>query len=284
MKTILVTGSNGQVGWELQRSLAPLGKIVAFERSRLDLSDADAIRREIRLVSPDIIVNAAAYTAVDQAESDTELAMLINGRAPGVIAEEAKLLGALLVHYSTDYVFDGGKQTAYVEVDVPNPLNAYGRSKLAGESAVQAVGGRFLIFRTSWVYGLRGKNFLRTILRLAETQEALRIVDDQLGAPTWSRMIAEATAQAVVHPGSPLGLFHLACGGAVSWHGFTRAILELTLSQRTRQPALSAILSSEYPQKAVRPRNSTLACERLAEQAGLRLPDWLDTLKLCLAH
>ncbi|MCX7177776.1 MAG: sugar nucleotide-binding protein, partial [Proteobacteria bacterium] len=187
-------------------------------------------------------------------------------------------------HYSTDYVFDGGKQAAYVEADVANPLNAYGCSKLAGESAVQAVGGRFLIFRTSWVYGLRGNNFLRTILRLAETQEALRIVDDQLGAPTWSRMIAEATAQAVVHPGSPLGLFHLACGGAVSWHGFTQAILELTLSQRTRQPALSAILSSEYPQKAVRPRNSTLACERLAEQAGLRLPDWLDTLKLCLAH
>ena len=284
MKKILLTGSNGQVGWELQRSLAPLGAVIALDRAALEMGDADAIRAAIRAAKPDIIVNAAAYTAVDQAESDVELALRINGLAPGLMAEEAKLLGALMVHYSTDYVFDGSKNTPYSEVDVPNPLNAYGRTKLAGESAIQSVGGRFLIFRTSWVYGLRGRNFLRTILRLAEEQKHLRIVKDQLGAPTWCRMIAEATAQAIARPDSPEGVFHLACAGSVSWHGFAAAILELTQSQRTCQPELTAIPSSEYPQQAVRPHYSTLACDRFAEAAGLRLPNWMDALKLCMAH
>ena len=278
MKTILVTGSNGQVGWELQRSLAPLGKIVAFERSRLDLSDADAIRREIRLVSPDIIVNAAAYTAVDQAESDTELAMLINGRAPGVIAEEAKKLGALLLHYSTDYVFDGAKSGPYSEADQPRPVNVYGRSKLAGEQAVQACGCRHLIFRTCWVYGGHGKNFLRTMQRLAREQEQLAVVDDQIGAPTWSRMIAEASALALRGDPAP-GLYHLSCAGQTSWHGFAQAIL----AAQGWRGSVRAIRSRDYPLPAQRPANSLLDSAKLAAQLGLALPDWRHALGLCLA-
>ncbi|MFA7268877.1 MAG: dTDP-4-dehydrorhamnose reductase [Sterolibacterium sp.] len=282
MKNILLTGSNGQVGWELQRTLAPLGRVMALDRKALDLTDTAAIRNTLRAARPDIIVNAAAYTAVDQAENDVELAMRINAQAPEVLAEEAKQLGALLVHFSTDYVFDGSKTTPYTEEDVPHPINAYGRSKLAGELAIQSVACRFLIFRTSWVYGLRGKNFLLTILSLAEEREELRIVDDQIGAPTWSRMIAEATAQALIHPTAPEGLFHLTSGGAVSWHGFTQAILGQTLHRRTRKPALIAIPSSDYPQLAARPRNSRLACDHLAQTLAIRLPDWRDALDLCV--
>lgn len=282
MKNILLIGGNGQVGWELQRTLAPLGKVVPVDRQALDLSDAGAIRAMVRALRPDVIVNAAAYTAVDQAENDVAQAMLVNGQAPGVMAEEARQLAALLVHYSTDYVFDGSKSGSYTEEDPTSPLNAYGRTKLAGELAIQSVGCRYLILRTSWVYGLRGKNFLRTILRLAGEREELRIVADQIGTPTWSRMIAEATAAALAPRAAAEGLFHLACAGDVSWHGFTQAILELTRHLRSREPALVAIPSSDYPQLAVRPLNSRLACNHLAQVAGIRLPEWNDALKLCL--
>jgi len=284
VRTILLTGKDGQVGWELQRTLAPLGKVIAFDRQALDLANADAIRAAIRAVHPDIIVNAAAYTAVDQAETASAVAMSVNGEAPGIMAEEARRSGAWLVHYSTDYVFDGTKGAAYDEGDVANPLNAYGRSKLAGEQAIQAVGGRYSIFRTSWVYGLRGKNFLRTILRLAQEKEELRIVDDQFGAPTWSRMIAEATSAVLARENQTQGLFHLTSSGATSWHGFSQAILELTREQRPRDPGLSAIPGSEYPLPAARPNNSRLSCELLAQQTAIRLPDWREALALCLAQ
>ena len=191
---ILLTGKNGQVGWELQRTLTTLGDVVAIDRKGMDLANPDSIRNTIRAVRPDLIVNAAAYTAVDKAESEPELAMAINGIAPGIMAEEAGRLGAAMVHYSTDYVFDGTKTTPYTEGDILNPINVYGKTKLAGEQAVQAAGIPHLIFRTSWVYGLRGRNFLLTILRLAKEWDELKIVDDQIGAPTWSRMVAEATA------------------------------------------------------------------------------------------
>ena len=283
MNHILLTGCNGQVGWELQRTLAPLGRVTAVERSALDLADADSIRAMLREVRPHVIVNAAAYTAVDQAESEAALAMQVNGMAPGIMAEEAKRLGALLVHYSTDYVFDGRKSSCYTEQDATNPLGTYGRTKLAGEIAIQSSGCRHLIFRTCWVYGLRGKNFLRTILRLADAKDELRIVADQVGAPTWSRLIAEATASALATRTVGEGLYHLASAGNISWHGFTKAILELTGQMRARNPTLTAIPSSDYPQLAVRPLNSRLSCDLLEQAAGLRLPDWHDALKLCLA-
>lgn len=282
MKRILLTGRNGQVGWELQRTLAPLGEVIALDREKLDLADADAIRAAVRTARPDIIVNAAAYTAVDQAEKETGLAMRVNGQAPGVMAEEAKRLGAQLVHFSTDYVFDGSKPAPYTEDDAPAPINAYGRSKLAGELAIQATGCRHLIFRINWVYGLHGKNFLRTILRLAEEREELRIIDDQFGAPTWSRLIAEATAVALGRQRQLEGLYHLASDGYTSWHGFTEAILAHSQEIRTREPLLTAIPTHEYPLPAARPHNSRLACNRLAREASIQLPDWQVGLGLCL--
>ena len=284
MKKILLTGKDGQVGWELQRTLAPLGEVIALDRKALDLSDADAIRAALRATHADIIVNAAAYTAVDQAEKESDLAMAINGLAPGVMAEEAKKIGALLVHYSTDYVFDGAGETPFGEDAAVNPLNVYGRSKLAGERAIQAVGGRHLILRTSWVYGLRGKNFLRTILRLAQEKEELRIVADQFGAPTWSRMIAEATALMLARQTATEGLFHFTSTGATSWHGFTEAILELTREQRAREPKVTGIPAREYPLPAARPLNSRLSCQRLQRETGIALPHWRDALALCLAQ
>ena len=194
---ILVTGANGQVGWELQRTLQTLGDVIACDRVTLDLANPDSIRERVRAIKPEVIVNAAAYTAVDKAESEPELAMAVNGVAPGILAEEAKRLGALLIHYSTDYVFDGTKSDAYLEDDRTNPLSEYGKSKLAGEKAIEASGEAYLIFRTSWVYASRGKNFLLTMLRLANEREELRVVDDQFGAPTWCRTVAEGTAHVV---------------------------------------------------------------------------------------
>lgn len=283
---ILLTGKNGQVGWELQRTLCTLGDVMALGSAELDLSDPDAIVRLVRDLKPDLIVNPAAYTAVDKAESEPELAMAVNGRAPGILAEEAKRLGALLVHYSTDYVFDGSKASPYVETDVPNPLNVYGRSKLEGERAIQAVGGRHLIFRTSWVYGLRGKNFLLTMMKLLQEREALNVVDDQVGAPTWSRLIAEGSAQAVVaaEKSGLSGLFHMTSAGAGSWFDFTAAIVGALAPQCGRLAAPNRIASSGYPTPAERPLNSRLCCDRLATQAGIRLPDWRQALDLCLQH
>ena len=301
---ILLTGKNGQVGWELERSLQPLGQVIAFDRTGLDLANPDSIRAAIREIKPDLIVNAAAYTAVDKAESEPELAMAINGIAPGIMAEEAKRLGAAIVHYSTDYVFDGTKTEPYTEDDVPNPINVYGKTKLAGEQAIQAVGVPHLIFRTSWVYGVRGKNFMRTILRLAKERDELRIVDDQLGAPTWCRMIAETTAQALAqHPslrahsslfrgGELAGVYHLTAGGQATWYRFAKAILEnaasripadFGLDRRSHVlPQLTPITTDEYPLPAKRPVNSLLSNRRLNTQFGLTLQDWSMSLMLCV--
>ncbi len=288
MKTILLTGKNGQVGWELQRTLAPLGRVVAFDRSELDLADPAAIRAAVREVKPAIIVNPAAYTAVDKAESEPDAAYAINAVAPEVFAEEAKRLGAWLVHYSTDYVFDGTKSGAYVETDAPNPQNVYGKSKLAGEEAIRATGAKHLILRTSWVYGSRGHNFMLTMLRLAKERSELRIVGDQIGAPTWCRSLAEVTAQmlAQLHaltckvPESVSGTYHLTSSGSVSWHGFATEILREAKVQPL--PALRPIPSHEYPTPAARPKNSVLSNAKLYETFDLAAGEWRDNLKLCL--
>lgn len=283
---ILLTGKNGQVGWELQRTLATLGDVVAVDRQGMDLANPDSIRGAIRMIRPDLIVNAAAYTAVDKAESEPELAMAINGIAPGIMAEEARQLGAAMVHYSTDYVFDGTKTSPYTEEDIPNPISVYGKTKLAGEQAVQAAGIPHLIFRTSWVYGLRGRNFLLTILRLTKERDELRIVDDQIGAPTWSRMIAEATGQILSWGCSPLiaksGIYNLTAAGQTSWHGFTRAILENASGQIQPPPHLIPITTSEYPLPAPRPPYSTLSSAKLNRIFGVALPVWDASLTLCM--
>ncbi|MDD5329858.1 MAG: dTDP-4-dehydrorhamnose reductase [Sulfuricella sp.] len=281
MMKILLIGKNGQVGWELQRTLATLGEVVAVGRQGMDLTDSDSIRHAIRSAGPDLIVNAAAHTAVDKAESEPDLAMAINGVAPGIMAEEAGRLGAAMVHYSTDYVFDGARTTPYTEEDAPNPLSVYGKTKLAGERAVQAAGIPHLIFRTSWVYGLRGRNFLLTVLRLAKERDELKIVDDQFGAPTWSRMIAEATAQILAQRkdlNEVGGLYHLTAAGQTSWHGFTRAILDHAAKP---SPRLVAIPTADYPLPAPRPRNSALDNTKMRQAFGLALPAWDAALALC---
>ena len=289
MRTILLTGKNGQVGWELQRTLASLGKVVALDAHELDLTDSAAVREAVRNVKPDIIVNPAAYTAVDKAESEPELALAVNGVAPGILAEEAARLGAWMVHYSTDYVFDGTKQGAYVETDEPNPQSVYGSTKLAGEEAVRAAGGKHLILRTSWVYGSRGHNFMLTMLRLAKERDELRIVDDQIGAPTWCRSLAEVTGQvlAQIHvPGGGrdeadfIGTYHLTSSGSVSWCGFARAIFEE--GSVVRKPALVPISTTEYPVPAIRPVNSVLSCAKLNHAFGLAIGGWQDNLIFCL--
>ncbi len=282
MKNILIIGKNGQVGWELQRTMACLGRITALDYPDIDLSRPDQLRNTIQQLKPDWILNAAAYTAVDQAESERDKAMAINGTAPGILAEEAKKLGALLVHYSTDYVYDGQGQTPFSETSSPAPLNYYGVSKLAGDDAIQATGCRHLILRTSWVYGLRGKNFLLTVLRLAQERSELRIVDDQIGAPTWSRLIAGATALAMARGKEIEGLYHLTSSGATSWHGFTAAILELSRAQRQQEPRLQGIRTADYPLPATRPTNSRLCCDKLVQATGISLPDWRAALELCL--
>jgi len=290
---ILLIGCNGQVGWELARLLPALGELRATAREDLDLADADAVRRAVRDARPELIVNAAAYTAVDKAESEPELAMRINGIAPGVMAEEAKRAGALLVHYSTDYIFDGAKRAAYVEDDAPAPLNAYGRTKLAGELAIRESGCRHLILRTSWVYGPQGANFVRTMLRLAQTRGELRVVDDQRGAPTSSLQLARATleliggaggaitAAAVGDAKSRAGLYHAAAAGETTWFGFAQAIFEDWARQTgatSRAPHLIAIPSSDYPTPARRPANSRLDSSRLAAVFGVRLGPWREAL------
>lgn len=284
---ILLTGVNGQVGWELRRSLAPLGELAAVDSKVMDLADPDAIRAKVREIVPRLIVNPAAYTAVDKAESEPERARAVNGIAPGILAEEAKRCGAVLVHYSTDYVFAGDKESAYGEDDPTEPLGVYGATKLAGEEAIRASGVRHLIFRTSWVYGRRGGNFLLTMQRLMRERPELKIVDDQIGAPTWSRLIAEATALVLAQCLSPArgadrpepwGTYHLSCGGETSWYGFASAIAQLG-GFDTR---LTPIPSSGYPLPASRPANSRLDNGKLARAFGIRLPDWHEALKLCL--
>jgi dTDP-4-dehydrorhamnose reductase len=285
---ILLIGKHGQVAWELQRTLATLGDVVAVGRADLNLSDVPAVRRFVAEVRPQVIVNAAAYTAVDKAETERELCQQINATLPGVLAEEAKKLGALLVHYSTDYVFDGTKQSPYVETDPTNPLGTYGASKLAGEQAVQSAGADYLIFRLCWVYGARGQNFMLTMQRLAREREKLRVVRDQFGCPTWSRLIAEATAQAIkqvlVNPDQSTysGTYHLAANGLTSWHGFASCIIELMPEAERKCREVEAITTAEYPTPAKRPAYSVLNCDKLEQTFGLRLPGWEHSLRQVL--
>lgn len=292
--TILLLGKDGQVGWQLQRALAPLGEVLACGRSECDLNDPVAIRTLVRRVQPSVIVNASAYTAVDKAESAPETAVRINAEAPKILAEEAKSLDALLVHYSTDYVYDGMKHSPYVETDPVGPQSVYGQSKLAGEAAIRAVGGKSLIFRTSWVFGEHGGNFVKTILRLAGTKDDLGVVADQFGNPTPAALIADVTANVLVllACGQRLEkgenrLYHLASSRSVSWCDFARSIVQLAedAGHALRLPsgAVRAITTAEYPTPARRPANSRLDCHRLEVDFGLRMPDWQPYLERMLA-
>ena len=282
---ILLTGSTGQVGYELARSLQGLGEVVAVDRAQMDLADLDQVRDVIRRVRPGLIVNPAAYTAVDKAESEPELAYRINAEAPAVMAAEAKTLGAALIHYSTDYVFAGDVEQARVETDATGPLNVYGASKLAGEQAIAAAGIDHLIFRTSWVYGMRGKNFLLTMLKLARERDELRIVNDQHGAPTWSRTIADTTALMLAHAqagGTDWwrdhgGIYHLSSQGRTTWFEFTEAIIAAAQLDCRLVP----IASAEYPVPARRPQYSVLSSARL--QRFCHVPHWREALQLCLS-
>lgn len=284
---ILLAGARGQVGRELAPRLAVLGDLTATDSTTLDLSNETATREAVRSLRPQVIVNAAAYTAVDAAESDEAAARRLNADAPRILAEEAARLGALLVHYSTDYVFDGTAGRPYSEEDVPRPLNAYGRTKLAGERAIQDVGCRHLIFRLAWVYSRHGRNFLRTMLRLAREQRVIRVVDDQVGSPTWARAAAEATVGVIAHhpDRSRSGLYHLAAPDGCSWHTFATAILAhdpRPAEQVVRQ--VEAISSGDYPTPARRPPYSLLSPERAAATFGVQLPSWQDQLQQCLNH
>ena len=282
---ILLTGCAGQLGRELKRSLACLGELVALDRRQVDLATPENLRDVVRAIAPAAIVNAAAYTAVDKAESEPALVDAINGVAPGVLADEARRRGALLIHYSTDYVFDGAKSTPYTEEDVPAPLAAYGHSKLAGELAIAAAGGRHLIIRTSWVYGLHGSNFMKTMLRLGRERDELRVVGDQFGAPTWTRHLADVTALILARAEMPDGLYHLAAAGETSWHGYAEAIFAeaLRAGLMEKVPAVRRITSADYPLPAKRPSNSRLDCSRFRRDFGLALPDWRTGLIDCLA-
>ena len=290
---ILLTGKNGQVGWELQRTLCTLGEIIACDRSEMDLSDPDSIVQKIRETRPEIIVNAAAYTAVDKAESEPDIAMAINGVAPGIIAEEARRIDAAVIHYSTDYVFDGSKNEPYTEEDKTNPINVYGKTKLAGEDAIKSANIPYYIFRTSWVYSTRGKNFVNTILRLAKEKDELRIVDDQFGAPTWSFVVANMTAQ-ILAQGIQYkktfleeneGIYNLTTDGNVSWFEFANAIFKtLNNDQKYKKPKLIPIKSYEYLTSAERPSYSCLSTEKLTKVFGLKCPSWDMCLDLSLAQ
>lgn len=291
--TILLTGVNGQLGYALARSLQGLGNVLALDRGALDLAQPQQIRQVVRAVKPQLIINPAAYTAVDKAESELNVAMSINAEGPSVLADEARKIGAPLIHFSTDYVFDGTKPTPYEEDDETGPINAYGRSKLAGESAIAASGCAHVILRTSWVYGLRGKTFLTTMLSLAQKGAPLRIVDDQIGAPTWAVMLAAMTAhivaQGIERDGNSLdswyarsGIYHLTGSGATSWAGFAQAIFA-ALDERKRV-TIDPIRARDYPTPAKRPANSRLSNGKLQRIFGLRSPSWEDSLSLCLAE
>jgi dTDP-4-dehydrorhamnose reductase len=306
-RKILLTGKNGQLGDDLQHVLSRLGDVVATDRQQLDLSRPGEIRKLIREIHPTLIVNAAAYTAVDQAEKDEAAALAINSQAPAIMAEEAKKIGAALVHYSTDYVFDGSKNSPFDENDPTNPISVYGRTKLAGEQAVRDSGVDHLIFRTAWVYSTRGKNFLLTILRLATQREELRIVRDQIGAPTWSREIAGATAKALEQicnraEGTAAwsersGTYHMTAGGETNWYEFTRAILHeaaqapnsagwfrsATTGKELLTRRVLPITTAEYPTPARRPAYSVLSNSKLNRTFGIQLPDWQQQLKLAFS-
>jgi dTDP-4-dehydrorhamnose reductase len=289
VQRILLTGKSGQVGWELQTTLAPLGAVTALDVEQMDLAQPDSIRRVVRELKPGIIVNAAAYTAVDKAESELDLAMQVNGVAPGILAEEAKRLNALLVHYSTDYVFDGELDRAYTEEDVPNPVNAYGKSKLAGERAIESVGGQYLILRSSWVYSARGANFVLTVLRLARERPELAMVDDQCGSPTWARALAQATAELLRqgrHGAGLGGTYHLAAGGHASRHEFATRIIRIMESlsgQAGSWARVRAISTDRYPLPARRPPRPLLGQDKIARIFGIRMAHWEAPLRDFLA-
>lgn len=293
---IVIVGRNGQLAWEASQRFQGLGETICLGRPELDLTDIEGVRAEIRRIKPSVLVNTAAYTAVDQAESEPAVAMKINSGAPAAMAEEMKRLGGLLITYSTDYVFDGKKASPYSEVDPTAPLNVYGASKLSGEKAIEAVGGSHLIFRTSWVYAARGKNFLKTILRLAAARPELRIVDDQIGAPTWSRDLANATRKIIEQLaaqsassrnsigetlGERRGIYHMTAAGSVSWYGFAAAILDEMKNRNLSKGALANIVpipASEYPTPAARPQNSRLCNDKLKNAFGVALPPWRASL------
>ena len=288
---ILLLGRTGQVGWELNRSLIPLGEVVAPSRADADFSSPESLRQIVRAVDAEVIVNAVAYTAVDKAETDEPLANLINADAPAVLAEEAIRSNGLLVHYSTDYVFDGLKTSPYSEEDTPNPINAYGRSKLAGDLNIQASGCQYIIFRTSWLYSSRGQNFVETILRLAEQHDELRIVSDQIGAPTSARFIADVTANVLtkIRPRSRLSacevgeIYHLTSSNYTSWHGFAEMVFSAcnySLLNARMPPRLISIPSEQSRLRAPRPKNSRLSCEKIVREFGVNLPNWERCVRL----
>ena len=285
MKTILLIGKNGQVGWELQRALLPLGNVIALDRVQLDLTQPDAIRKTIGDVAPDIIVNAAGYTAVDKAEVEPDLAMQVNATAPGILAEEAKRINALLVHYSTDYVFDGTHATPYVEEDEPNPVNTYGKSKLDGERAIAAVGCAHLILRTSWIYSARGTNFVLTMLRLARERKEIAVVDDQIGSPTSARELAKTTADlldAFRGSGEPRGVFHLSASGYASRFQFAKEIIGMAKRRSDEQTTWANVLATtteNYPLPAARPLNASTSKEKIKRAFGIEMLTWENQLR-----
>lgn len=285
---ILISGQHGQVSQALQHRLQNMGELIVLGRDQLDLSQPESIRPVVRDIKPDLIINAAAHTAVDQAESEPELAFAINATSPGVFAEEAAALGIPLIHYSTDYVFDGSKSGAWIESDAPNPLGVYGSSKLAGERAIAAAGGQHLILRTSWVYSLTGRNFLLTMQRLLQEREKLSIVADQIGAPTWAGTIAASTGALIERwrDGAPgaWGVYHLTARGETSWFGFAEAIGQQLINTNKPCAALEPIASSAYPTPAARPLNSRLDCGLLQREWGVSQPHWHDALLECLAQ
>ena len=280
----LITGANGQLGFELQRALASLGVVIAADRHACDLSNPDSIRPALHAAKPDVIFSAGAYTAVDKAESEPDLACAVNATAPRILGEEAAKLGALVIHYSTDYVFDGTKPSAYCETDATNPLGVYGKTKLEGENALAASGADHLIFRTSWVFGAHGKNFLKTILRLASRRDELRIVADQFGAPTGAALLADTSTHIAARylrdgrENFPFGLYHLAAGGETSWHGLARHIVAKAIAADLKFQAtperILPITTPEYPTPAARPANSRLDTSKFRAAFGLHLPDW----------
>jgi dTDP-4-dehydrorhamnose reductase len=288
MLRILVPGKTGQVGWELQSALAPLGTVIGLDRSQMDVTSDDSIRRVIREAKPDIIVNATGYTNVDKAESEPDLAMQVNGAAPGVIAEEAKRLGAILIHYSTDYVFDGELTRPYVEDDATNPVNIYGKTKLAGERAIEAVGGAYLILRASWIYSARRGNFVLSILRLAREKRELSVVDDQTGSPSWAGSLAVATADLLRHkdliPGHK-GIYHLSAAGHTSRYEFAKTII--TIAREFTEPSgdwasVKPITSDQYPLPARRPGNPVTNKDKIKRLFGVEMPHWESQLYTCI--
>ena len=290
---LLVTGSNGQIGFELRRSLAPLGDVIALDRATCDLAQPDTLRKVVREYRPDVIVNPAAYTAVDRAETDAEMAFAVNGTAVGALADEARALGSLLVHYSTDYVFDGTKDGAYVETDPVNPQSVYGKSKLAGEEAIAASGATALVMRTCWVAGAHGGNFAKTMLKLGRERDSLRVIADQFGAPTTAALIADVTAQIVARAwltgdraAFPSGMYHLAAAGETTWHGYATAVLRyakaLGVELKVDPDRIEAIPATAYPLPAPRPANSRMNTGKLVDTFGVHLPDWQQGIHFLL--